>query len=289
MSRPLSVAAFTLLLGLPLLAAEDPLVAKGVAAIQAGDDDKAIELLKEAVAHSPKSAEAHYHLGDAYGDAAQKAGLFSQMSLATKCKEEFETAVALDPNHLEARMGLLEFYLFAPGIAGGSVDKARAQAEEIRKRDTLLGHHAMARIYNYEKKPDLARAEYAACVKEQPASPKARYLYGSAMIGEKKYDQALAEFETSIKLDANYMPGWFQIGHMAALTGKDMARGEEALKRYLNYKPAKDEPGIHRAHYWLGGIYEKQGKKAEAKAEYTTSLKINPKQKDVQEALKRVS
>ncbi len=85
------------------------------------------------------------------------------------------------------------------------------------------------------------------------------------------------------------MPGWFQIGHMAALTGKDITRGQEALQRYLNYKPADDEPGLHRAHYWLGTIFEKLGRKAEAKAQYQTSLKLRPKQKDVGEALDRVS
>lgn len=288
-SRRLLPAAFALLLILPLYAAEDPLVAKGVAAIQAGDDDKAIELLKQAVAKSPKSAPAHFHLGEAYGDAAQKAGMFEQMSLGMKCKEEFEASVAADPNFLDGRMALLDFYLAAPAIAGGSVDKAKEQAEEIRKRDALLGHHALARIYNYEKKPDLAHAEYAAYIKAAPASPKPHYFYGATLINEKNYDTALAEFETAIKLDAGYMPGWFQIGHVAALTGKDMTRGEEALKRYLTHTPARDEPGLHRAHFWLGGLYERQGKKSEAKTEYATSLKINPRQKDAQEALKRVS
>jgi tetratricopeptide (TPR) repeat protein len=48
----------------------------------ARDHDKAIELLKQAVAKSPRNASAHYHLGEAYGDAAQSAGIFSQASLA---------------------------------------------------------------------------------------------------------------------------------------------------------------------------------------------------------------
>jgi len=44
-----------------------------------------------------------------------------------------------------------------------------------------------------------------------------------------------------------------------------------------------------RAGGWLGGIYEKQGKTAEAKSNYAASLKINPNQKDVDEAMKRIS
>ena len=49
-----------------------------------------------------------------------------------------------------------------------------------------------------------------------------------------------------------------------------------------------DEPPLGRAYYWLGGIYEKQGKKAEAKANYAQALKLNPGSKEVQEAMKRV-
>lgn len=289
MKRLLLLAA--LVLALPLFAADpaDPLVAQGLAAMRAGDTDKAVDLLKEAVAKSPKNAEAHYHLGEAYGDAAQKASIFSQMSLAGKCKDEFLAAVALDPRHVDARLGVLQWYLQVPGIAGGSEAKAIEQAAEIRKIDPLRGHLAYAAVYRKQAKPDLVRAEYVAIPREQPTSPKAHYYFGSYLITEKNYTGATAEFESALKLDANYMPAVFQIGHVAAVSGNDLARGEEYLKRYLAYKPTSEEPGLHRAHFWLGGIYEKQGKKAEAKGAYTTSLKIRANQKDVQEALKRVS
>jgi tetratricopeptide (TPR) repeat protein len=291
MSRFLAIALAFVIISVPLFAADpaDPLIAQGQAAMKAGDYDKAIDIFKQAVAKSPKNPDAHFHLGEAYGSAAEQASMFSQASLAGKCRDEFETAVALNPNHIDAREGLIDFYLLAPGFMGGSEQKALIQAQEIKKRDPLHGHVQLARIYGHQNKQDLVRAEYAAMVKDQPAQPKAHFYYGSYLIGQKQYDAAAAEIETAVKLDANYMPGWFQIGHLAALTGKDTSRGEEALKRYIAYKPAEGEPGVHRAHYWLGGIYEKLGRKAEAKAQYATSLKLNASQKDVQEALKRVS
>ena len=85
------------------------------------------------------------------------------------------------------------------------------------------------------------------------------------------------------------MPAWFQIGHMAALGGASPSRGEEGLQKYLAYTPKPGEPAIARAHYWLGMIFEKQGKKAEARERYNASLRLNPSQKDVAQALKRVS
>src|SRR5438128_758952 len=170
MSR-LAGSVLALILAFPLFAADpaDPLIAQGEAALHAGNVDTAIDLFKQAIAKSPKNAVAHYRLGDVYGDVALKAGLFSQMSLANKCKDEFLAAVALDPNYYEARLGLLEWYLQVPGIAGGSEAKAIEQAAEIKKRDPFRGHLAYASVYRKQQKPDLVRDEYLALVKEQPA------------------------------------------------------------------------------------------------------------------------
>jgi Tfp pilus assembly protein PilF len=280
--------AFLVFLAVPALA-QSSFFDQGKAAMTRGDYEVAATLFEKAVAQSPKSSESHQWLGEAYGSLAQRANIFKQASLASKTRTELETAVQLDPNNIDARMGLVDYYMLAPAIMGGSESKAIEQATEIRKRDALAGHRAFARIYASQKKPELARKEYADMVKEQPASPKAHYQYGAYLMSAKDFAGAAAEFETSVKLDPSYMPGWFQIGHVSALAGNNFARGEEALKRYLAYKPAADEPPLARAHYWLGGVYEKQGRKAEAKAQYVAALKLTPASKEIAEALKRVS
>ncbi|HEY6137434.1 MAG TPA: tetratricopeptide repeat protein [Thermoanaerobaculia bacterium] len=283
-----TLASLFVVIALPL-AAQTPLIDQGRALMEKRDYDKAAEVLEKAVAATPKSAEAHYLLASVYGQQAMTANLFSQMSLASKTKDQFEQAVQLDPNHLDARMGLLQFYMMAPGIAGGSESKAMEQANEIKKRDSFRGHRAWAVIYGRQKKPDLARKEYIDAVREQPGSPKTHIALGTFYLGEKNNAAAATEFESALKADPNYMPAWFWIGRGTVATESNYARGEEALKKYLAYQPKRDEPGLFRAHYWLGQIYEKTGRKAEAKASYTTSLKLNPDQKDVTEALKRVS
>jgi Tfp pilus assembly protein PilF len=266
------------------------LIEQGRAALNRNDPATAANLLEKAVAQSPNSAEAHYLLGNAYGTLAERASIFHQPGLARKTKHEFDRAVQLDPSHVEARMGLIEFYIVAPGFMGGDEKKAFEQANEIKKRDLLNGHRAFAHIYSLQKKPDLARKEWVDAVREQPGSPKAHYWLGTSYLtADKNYKSAAEEFEASVKLDPAYMPGWFQIGHMAALSGANLQRGEEALQKYLAYTPKLDEPQLYRAHFWLGGIYEKEGKKAEARQSYMTSLRINPTQKDVAEALKKIS
>lgn len=259
-------------------------------AITRGDPEKAAEYFERALTLKPNDADLHYQLGNAYGLAAAGAGMFKAMSMASKAKNELERAVQLDPKLMPARFALLEFYVAAPAVMGGSESGALEQAGEIRRRDPIDGHRAFARIQVAAKKNDLARREFVDMLKEQPASARAHYHFGVyLMVTEKNYKAATDEFESAAKLDPSYMPAYFQIGHVAGLAANNFARGEEALRKYLAYHPKEDEPPLARAWYWLGAIYEKQGKKAEARSNYATSLKINPHQKDVNEAMKRVS
>lgn len=286
-----AVALLGLALALPLSAQPaDPVLDQAKALMNANEPEKAADLLEKAVAAKPNDAVRHYRLGEAYGVVAQNAGMFKAASMAGKVRDEFAKAVQLDPNYTEARMGLMEFYLRAPAIMGGDEEKAREQANEIRKRDAFAGHRAFAALASAKNDMNAARAEYIAAVKETPASPKTHYWYAVfLMTGDKNYKAALDEFDAALKLDPAYMPAVFQIGHLAALSGTNYARGEESLHKYLAYKPSGDDPGHHRTHYWLGMIYEKQGKKTEARAQYEASLKLRGTQKDVGEALKRVS
>jgi len=60
------------------------------------------------------------------------------------------------------------------------------------------------------------------------------------------------------------------------------------MKKYLAYTPKVNEPALANAHYYLGAIYENEGKKAEAKQSYEAALKLNPSLKDALDGLKRV-
>jgi tetratricopeptide (TPR) repeat protein len=284
------VLTLLILIACSALAATDAeSIAAGRAALDRGDIDQAIVQLEKAIAVAPNSSEAHYYLGLAYGRKAEKAGIFGGMSQAGKARDEWLRAVELNPNSVDARLRLIDFYIMAPAIAGGSEDKAIEQAAEVRKRDALDGHRAYARIYTLQKKLDLAVKEMVEAVREQPKSAKAHHLLGNALLNQKEWKGSLHEYEMALSLDAAYMPAYFRIGQLAALSESNYARGEEAIRKYLAYKPVNDEPGLARAWYWLGMIQEQQGKKAEARQSYMNSRKLAPDSKDVSEALKRVS
>ncbi len=288
--RSLAIALLATFVTFSTFAATDAqLFADGKAAQRKGDTEQAVKLFEQAIAQKPTVAEYHYYLGVNYGSQAQKAGMFGGLSLGKKALAEFLRAVELDPNYLDARLALIDFYMVAPGFVGGDKDKAKLQAAEIKKRDALEGHRAYGRIYNREKKTDLARKEYVDAVREQPTSPKAHLYLGTFYASQKDWANSLHEFEYALKLDPNYMLAWFRLGHHAATSESNYARGEEALRKYLIYTPADNEPSHASTWYYIGMIQEKQGKKADAKQSYLNAQKLAPTSKDVAAALKRVS
>lgn len=288
--RALSRVLVVCLISVPLFAADHAqLAAAGKAALERGEHQKAAELYEQAVKLAPNNAQYHYYLGAAWGEVAQRASVFKQAGMAGKIREEFETAVKLDPNYIDARLALIDFYTVAPGFMGGSMDKALNEAAEIKKRNNIDGHRAYARVYARQKKVDLARKEFVDAVRDNPNSARAHYLLGGFYISDKNWATAMTELETALRLDPNYMPAHYRIGTWAALSGQQLARGEEELRKYLAYKPADQEPAHAWAWYFLGLTQEKQGKKADAKASYTNAKKLLPQAKDITEALKRVS
>ena len=268
----------------------EALLAAGKAAIHQNDGARAVDLLEKAIELRPQSAELHYWLSKAHSAIGESASTFKQLSSARKVLAELDRTIELDPNFVPARVDLAQFYVMAGGLLGGGEDKARAQAEEAKRRSAYDGHRAYAVIYNVQKKFDLARNEFEQAVREDPQSARAHTALGRQLANfDKNYRRAFEELEKAIQLDAAYMPAWFRLGEAAALSGSNLARGEEALKKYLAYQPKDEEPQLSRAHYCLGQIYEKSGKKAEARQRYAEALRLRPNTKAFEDALKGVS
>ena len=124
----------------------DQYLQTGQALFHQGKIDAAIAEFKAAVAAQPDSSIAHLWLGRALGRKIEKAGPLKAVLMIGDVRREFEQAVALDLNNVEARSDLLEFYLGAPRSFGGGIDKAEVQADAIAKLDPAMGQHARALI-----------------------------------------------------------------------------------------------------------------------------------------------
>ena len=112
----------------------------------AGDTKTALTLAERAVAANPGYAGGHLSIAEALGGEARKASIFRRLPMARRIKNELDTAVSLAPRDLGALSGLMRFYLEAPGVAGGSREKADAIAARIGAIDAARGFLAQAEI-----------------------------------------------------------------------------------------------------------------------------------------------
>ncbi len=257
----------------------------GRAGLAERDFDRGVSFLEKAATLDPKSSEIQLWLGRAYGQQAAKASLFRQASLAGKAHKAFEQAVVLDPDSIDGRLSLIEFYLLAPGIMGGSVSKAREQAAEIRRRDVLKGYQAAGRIAEHEKKYDAAAAEYERASREFPQR-KEPYLWRANLAAQQKQNaKAFDILESLLKAQPEQASAYFSIGRFGAISGERLDRAEECLKKYLQHEPTKDEPSLAAARYQLGVVYEKKGDREAARREWQQALALDPGHSGARDAL----
>jgi tetratricopeptide (TPR) repeat protein len=216
--------------------------------------EPAVPPLEKAVALAPANSDYRRHLGDAYGLSAQQAGFFSKTGWALKCKAAYEKAVELDPKNVTARLSLLEFYRQAPGFAGGGMDLAYAEAEEIRKIDPARGRNALAGLY----------------------------------AGEKKYSEAFAVYDEILRANPDDYAALYQFGRIAVVSGQRLDEGLTALRKCLALTPPAGQPGAAPTHWRIGNILEKKDDQAGARAAYRAALKADPDFAQASESLKKL-
>jgi tetratricopeptide (TPR) repeat protein len=234
--------------------------------------DEAVTFGEKAVSLSPGSATYHWWLGREYGEKANSVNPLSAASLARKTKNEFEQAVKLDPSLVQAHADLAEYYTEAPSFMGGGIDKARDQATQVAKYDQAISHWILAKIAEKEKRYSDAESELQKAI--QVAKDPTRYQMSLASFYrrrsrfddmQKAIAQAVAQPNKSAEVYYNAASELFQ-------SGRDFASAVQYLKKYLDSGAMVEDAPAFRAHYLLGQIYEKSGKKSDAMAEYKASL-----------------
>ena len=253
--------------------------------LQQGKPEKAIDAASEAVELAPDDAQAHYWLGNAYGSQIGRVNSMSQAFMAPKLREAFERAIALDPNLHDARSSLMEFYLQAPAIVGGGVDKARAQAAELSRRDPPRGHYARGRLATHDKQPDVAAKAFVAAWEARPENLGYRMAAGLALQETRQWDRAFGLYQAWTAEDPKAAGAWYQLGRTSALSGQRLDVGAAALKTYLAIPLTAGQAPYHHAWFRLGQVQAKAGDKVSARASFQQALKGEPGNADFKAAL----
>jgi len=249
--------------------------------------DDAADYFEEATEANDKEAEYFTWLGDTYGTIAGDANVITQGMLAPKMKSAWEKAIALDSKNIGSRLSLIQYYLQAPSIMGGSVEKAKEVAGQVSKIKPAEGHRQLGNIYLKEKNTVEAEKQFILMVKADPT-----YVGGLANFytSQKQYDKAFQLFEEAIQKNPNDFISIYQYGRTCAVSGQRLEKGEEYLKKYIaTYMPKQNEPSHAGANMRLAQINEKKGNKKEAKRLYELAVKADDNLKEAKEGLERVS
>jgi tetratricopeptide (TPR) repeat protein len=275
----------------------DAYTALGIAA-SSGDvslsvREAALKQLEDCASRMPKAAQCHTGVGNVAGVIAMQGGMVKALRMAPKIKASFLAALEADPLYTAARSGLVQYYLLAPGIAGGSVAKARdtAVAEQVRQPEQAKLFKAMVQLN--EKQWDAAQSSLNAIapgafakdkgLRDEVLSQTLGLAFG--LIGDKQATRAKPLFEQVAKARPDMAYGLYGLGRAQL----DLGQADEAissLQQAATLKEANQLP----IDYRLGMAYQAKGDKAAAKQAFTKALQHKRTSSDnKQDAEKRLT
>jgi tetratricopeptide (TPR) repeat protein len=124
---------------------------------------------------------------------------------------------------------------------------------------------------------------------QHPHDPDIAINLGGALILQRKWDRAVQVLLPAARQDMNNAMLWINLA--AAYLGSLETAGPKQQQQAISaYKQAlRANPKAPNVHYNLGLIYKEQGNLTQAAALFQRALEINPKDKDAQGWLDRLS
>ncbi len=254
-----------------------------------GDWDRGISACERAVSIAPNNSRYHMWLGRIYGEKADGVIFFKAASLAGKVRDEFEAAVRLDPNNVDARSDLGEFYLEAPGIVGGGHDKAEAQAQILAKLDPAKAHYLKGRLAEKKKELGNAEKEYRAAIAATQGSALTWFNLALFYRHQQRWDDMEAAINHAVSAQMDRPEILMESGEILLRSGRNFPGAVQFLRRYLALNSKVEEAPAFKAHYLLGTALEKQGDRQAAAQEYRAALSLAKGFSRAQQALDRLN
>lgn len=200
---------------------------------------RAIAAAEACIAARVTAVPCQYALGVVLGTQALSEGMVAAARNAGRIRGAFAAAHEGDPGWHPARASLLEFYLMAPALMGGSSAKA---AELARGATTPEQARALqARIHLGERKFDVALALLAALPSGlEPALREDVEQWGTqaalGLVNNGKAEQAAPFFERLMRESPSRASGAYGLARVRAETGAH----EQALRLYEQAAALRD-------------------------------------------------
>jgi tetratricopeptide (TPR) repeat protein len=229
--------------------------------------EPAIHQCELAVANAPYDSENHMWLARAYGYKAAHASPFSALSLAVKVHNEFERAVQLDPENFHAMSDLGEYYVAAPSLIGGGLDRAQALAARMQPKFPAQSHRLLALVAEKKKDPAAAEAEYLAAV-DAGKTAEAYINLGDFYRRQNQPDKMLDALRSAVATDWRNGPPLVDAASTLTEAHNSPQLAISLLRTYLVSSAKTDGAPAFKVHLQLGGLLAQDGDVAGAHREY---------------------
>jgi len=205
----------------------------------------AIANLEKAVAEDSLNSDAYDWLGKAYGRMAERSTFLTALKYAKKTVHSFERAVELGRSNLEALSDVFEFYLQAPGIVGGGIDKAEAIARRFALLNEAEYHWACARLAEKRKDAVAAEKEYRAALAAAPQEVGRTLDLAAFLSSCGRYSESEALFRSAAERHPDSPKVLYARAAAYVQSRRKLNEAEALLERYMQVQTTPDDP-THR-------------------------------------------
>ena len=193
-----------------------------------------------------------------------------------KSIEHFQRAIEIDPSYARAYAGLADSYAVIPSYTNNrskeAFPKARTAAMKALEIDNSLAEaHATLGgvLHEFDWKFEEAEKEFKRAIELDPNYATAHHWYAEYLLTMNRDDEALAEIKRAHECDPLSLIINSILGLIHGLNG-NFVESEAQLKRTVEM-----DPNFGRAHLFLAGLYEQQGRFEEAISEYEKHAATN--------------
>jgi Flp pilus assembly protein TadD len=207
-----------------------------------GDYKKAIDDFEKALALSPGNSDYELWLGRAWGQRAETGGWLTAGMSASKARQCFEKAVALDPRNHEAMNDLFDFYLNAPVILGGGIDKAEAIAKRIARERPPEYQFEEAQLADRQKQYGEAEMHFRRAMELAPGEPGRVVDLARYVAKRGRLEESDALFQQARKMAPNRPGIVFAEAHTYVENHRNLEQARTLLREYLRSNLTPDDP-----------------------------------------------
>ena len=218
------------------------------------DFKKASDALEKATAADPRNARAWDWLGKAFGKRAETSSFLTAPSYASKARQYFVRAVELDPHNLDAIDDLFEYYLEAPGLLGGGVDKAANLSEKVREQDPAKYHSMKARLAEKQKQLPQAEQFWRQAAQLAPSQVGRLVDLAKFFARQGRFSESEETFQRAAKIAPDNIQLKFEHAKAYIRAGRNREAARKLLEEYLKAPLTPDDPPRAEAERLLRSI-----------------------------------